>query len=93
MKGADQNVLPKAEGAVPGDVGWKPEDAKKGKEGKNSKKGKDRAEAPIDVKETDEDDDAAWLRKRQNAALEVEDEIAADGPVVRYSVDCIEFPS
>lgn len=70
MKGQEGAVPGGSGAAVPGDQSWVADGLKKEKKEK-SKKGKEKAEEEVeDVAE--EDDDAAWLRKRQNAALAAE---------------------
>jgi hypothetical protein len=87
MKGVDESVpLPVAssskiagvgsgsgvEGAVPGEKGWVADGEVKGK-GKGKGKMVETVEDVQHAEEVvEEDDDAAWLRRRQNATLQAE---------------------
>lgn len=84
MKGQEGAVPGSSGVAVPGDQGWVADG--KGKEKKEkSKKGKEKADEEEEV-DAAEDDDAAWFRKRQNAALE-----EAGVPVPRVSTSNLPY--
>ena len=72
MKGKDKEVLKTSE-AVPGDATWVAKEPNK-PAAKKSRKGKERSVDPEDAAsigdEADEDNDAAWLRKRQKALVD-----------------------
>ena len=61
-------------GAVPGDQGWIADGLKGAPKAKESKKGKERA-GSVEVEAEDEapeDDDVAWMKKRQTAQMQEE---------------------
>ncbi|ORY24677.1 hypothetical protein BCR39DRAFT_317288 [Naematelia encephala] len=71
MKGIDEPVASSsksADAAVPGEEGWTVDGMRKEKD--SSKKGKGKAEVEVPAQVEEMDDDAAWLRRRQTAALE-----------------------
>jgi multiple RNA-binding domain-containing protein 1 len=70
MKGTDSSVPGGSAGVVPGEEGWVADGLQKDKKKAESKKGQEKAQEAVDEEETGEDDDdAAWLRKRQTAQL------------------------
>lgn len=70
MKGVDPTAVDHSAAAVPGEAGWVAEGTKAAK-AKASSKGKERAtpkaESGDEAGEGDDDDDAAWLARRQGA--------------------------
>jgi multiple RNA-binding domain-containing protein 1 len=85
MKGDETSGnIPVEDAAVPGDAGWKADGLKTVGKEKKSVKGKERDDTPpsaVAEQSVEDDDDAAWLKKRQKA-LEVDGaDDAAPAPV------------
>jgi multiple RNA-binding domain-containing protein 1 len=81
MKGQEGVVPGGSGGAVPGEEGWVA-DGLKGKDTakvKESKKGKEKSVEPEQEDVQEEDDDAAWLKRRQTTALGEGSDSAQDG--------------
>jgi len=88
MKGKDMSVPGGSTGVVPGDQGWVADGLKPVPKQKESKKGKERADSVESeaVDEIPEDDDVAWMKKRQTAQLQEE---AGQAETVN-AVSCLE---
>ena len=89
MRGKDMSVPGGSTGVVPGDQGWIADGLKAAPKQKESKKGKERADSVESEAEDEapEDDDVAWMKKRQNAQMQ-EDETDTVVKVSRSRVHC-----
>lgn len=63
---------------VPGEKGWVGDGLKDNSKKEKSKKGKGKAEEVLQVEDIAEDDDAAWLKRRQTV---LDGEVAEDAAV------------
>jgi multiple RNA-binding domain-containing protein 1 len=93
MKGVDESLpvasSSKIEGTVPGEAGWVVDGmASKG----NVKEGKAGAEIVKEVQREvigEDDDDAAWLRRRQIVTLQSDEQDAGSAEVITNEVGCL----